>query len=537
VTGVRRIMAAVAALALSTSCGDGSQEHRTDMLIIAQAWEPHTLNPLLHIDYNAYELDNLVYSMLLQQDADGRLVPDLATNVPSMANGQISSDGLRIVYHLRRNARWQDGALVTAADVTFTYAAIMNLRTAIPSRDGYDRVERIETPDPHKIVVHLKRRFSSFLSFFFAPGQGYPVLPAHLLARYASLNEVPFNTSPVGSGPYRVTRWKRGDQLELEANSAYFDGAPRIKRVVVRYVTNGTTIMNELRSREADVYFMADPVEAEFGAGNGAITVQSHPIAGVEQIFIDNQDAILRDPRIRHALALSLNIPFIAHAVGHGFFSPHGAQRGQFYWAFDPRVPDLLYDPAAADQLFDDAGWHRRADGMRFKGRRPLLVEFAYQSGRPMDSSIAVFFTQAARARGVAVTLKSYRIEQYVAPATLGGPLYAGRFQTALLSGGFADPDVSHVFGCEAVAPRGYNFSRYCNRTFDAEGRMAGSTFDPATRAKAYAVQQRILARDLPSIVMWQDREIDIIPTRLRGFAPSIMSPFYHASRWSLQPD
>jgi peptide/nickel transport system substrate-binding protein len=100
---------------------------------MAQAWEPRSLNPLLHIDYNAYELDNLVYSMLLEQDETGRLVPDLATNVPSLSNGQISANGRRIVYRLRRDVRWQDGRPLTSRDVVFTYGAIMNPRTAVPS--------------------------------------------------------------------------------------------------------------------------------------------------------------------------------------------------------------------------------------------------------------------------------------------------------------------------------------------------------------------------------------------------------------------
>jgi peptide/nickel transport system substrate-binding protein len=533
---VVRLIVAIFALVLWAGCASTmSPGHPTDSLVIEQTWEPQTLNPLLHIDYNAYELDNLVYSMLLEQDADGRLVPDLATNVPSLSNGQISADGLRIVYHLRRNVQWQDGHRLTAADVAFTYEAIMNPRTAVPSRDGFDDVERIETPDAFTVVLHLKRRFSSILSFFFAPGQGYPVLPAHLLARYESLDAIPFNRLPVGSGPYRVVRWSRGDRLELEANPTYFDGAPRIKHVVIRYVPNSATIINQLRTGEADVYFMVDPSEIGSATGNASLSLRSHPIGGVQQIVINNKNGALRDPRVRRALALSLNVPYIARVVGHGWFSARAAQRGQFYWAVDARIPDLKYDPAAADRLLDAAGWHRGADGMRSNDRRPLVVEFAYQSGRPADTTIGVLFQQQAKARGIAVTLKTYRVEKYYAPANIGGPLYGGTFQTAAVYGGFADPDVSHIYGCASVAPHGYNLSRYCNPALDAAGRAATSTFDLRDRIKAYAVVQRILARDLPSIVMWQDREIDIVPTRLRGFAPSIMSPFYRAGRWELE--
>jgi peptide/nickel transport system substrate-binding protein len=504
---------------------------------MAQAWEPRSLNPLLHIDYNAYELDNLVYSMLLEQDETGRLVPDLATNVPSLSNGQISANGRRIVYRLRRDVRWQDGRPLTSRDVVFTYGAIMNPRTAVPSRAAYDIIERIETPDRYTVVVLLKRSFSSFLNFFLAPGQGYPVLPAHLLDRYASLDAIPFNALPVGSGPYRVVRWRRGDQLELEANRTYFRGAPRIAHLVIRYVPNGATIVNQLRTGEADAYFMADPAELDAVLNSARFRVRSHPIGGVQSIFFNTQGGALRDRRVRQALALSLDIPYIARAVGRGWYSARRAQRGRFYWAFDPKVSDSRYDPQGADRLFESAGWLRGPGGIRTKDRKPLALEFAYRAGAPTDATIAALVQQQAGRRGVTIELRTYRIEQLVAPASSGGPLYGGAFEMALLYGGFPDPDVSTVFGCAAAAPRGYNFARYCDPGLDAVLREASSTFDLGARLAAYSTAQRILARDVPTIPLWQDQEIDIVPARLRGLSPSIISPFYHAFAWFLNPE
>jgi peptide/nickel transport system substrate-binding protein len=80
---------------------------------------------------------------------------------------------------LRHGVRWQDGQPLTAADAAFTFHAIMNPQTAVPSRAGYDDVDHLETPNAYTVVVRLRRRFSSILSFFFAPGQRYPVLPTH----------------------------------------------------------------------------------------------------------------------------------------------------------------------------------------------------------------------------------------------------------------------------------------------------------------------------------------------------------------------
>jgi peptide/nickel transport system substrate-binding protein len=528
-----RTIAAFLVFAVGAGCStSGVPPRGPDTLVIAQAWEPSTLNPLLHIDYNAYEIDNLVFSMLLKQDADGRLLPDLATNVPSIANGQISPDGLRIVYHLRHGVRWQDGQPLTAADVAFTFHAIMNPQTAVPSRAGYDDVDRLQTPDAYTVVVRLKRRFSSILSFFFAPGQGYPVLPAHLLAAYPNLNTVPFNSLPIGSGPYRVVRWARGERLEFAANSTYFGGVPKIERIVVRYLPNTSTIVAQVRTGEVDAYFMADPSAADFAERSATVAVRSHPIAAVQQLFMNTRSGLLDDARFRRAITFSLNVPLIARAVGHGWISPRDAARGQFLWAYDSAVRYPSFDPAAAERLLDEAGWRRGAGGLRFRDGQPLQLQLAY-SASPVNATISILVQQEAKALGIGITLRSYRIEHYYAPASSGGPLYGGKFQLALLDGGFADPDVSRIYGCGAVAPHGYNFARYCNPSLDALDRAALSTYDISQRLAAYAQVQRILARDVPSFTLWQDRELDIVPRRLRGFAPSIVSPLYDVAHWS----
>lgn len=95
-------------------------------LVVAEKQEPNSLNPLFLTGPAAAEIGPLVYSGLLTIDERGRLQPDLAATVPTRDNGGISPDGLTITYHLPGGVRWHDGVPFTAADVTFTYAAIMN---------------------------------------------------------------------------------------------------------------------------------------------------------------------------------------------------------------------------------------------------------------------------------------------------------------------------------------------------------------------------------------------------------------------------
>src|SRR5215472_2486902 len=104
----------------------GTQSYGGNTLTVAIQKEPIALDPLLLEGISAYTFSELLYSYLTNYDANGRIDPDLASEVPSTSNGGVSSDGKRLTFHLRKNVRWQDGTPVTAQDVVFTYRAVMS---------------------------------------------------------------------------------------------------------------------------------------------------------------------------------------------------------------------------------------------------------------------------------------------------------------------------------------------------------------------------------------------------------------------------
>ena len=116
-------------------------------LRVGEQQEPATLNPVIATLLVETDIYNLIFDGLLRNDVNGKLVPDLATRVPTLENGDISRDGRTITYHLVRNARWHDGVPVGADDVKFTFEAIMDRRNNVATREGYEEIARIDTPD------------------------------------------------------------------------------------------------------------------------------------------------------------------------------------------------------------------------------------------------------------------------------------------------------------------------------------------------------------------------------------------------------
>ena len=161
---------------------------------------PPSLKPLYLQGRDAEDVGALGYSGLTTYDRRGAIVADVATVVPTMANGGISRDGKRIVFHLRRDITWQDGYPLTARDVVFSYRANTNPSNATPSQSFDTGIARVWAPDSYTVVVELARPQAAFVTSFFG-GDGGAILPAHLLAAYPNLNHVAFNGAPMDRVP------------------------------------------------------------------------------------------------------------------------------------------------------------------------------------------------------------------------------------------------------------------------------------------------------------------------------------------------
>jgi peptide/nickel transport system substrate-binding protein len=533
------VAGAVALAACSRGAGSaGARGGSTETLVVAQQREPGSLNPALENGVSSTEWGELLFQYLVKYDDRGRLVGDAAREVPSAANGGISRDGLTITYRLRPGLRFADGAPLTAKDCVYSIDAIDDPRNNPQTRFGYDVVRKAEAPNETTLVLHLKRPFAPLLVLVLAP-QGFPILPAHLLAKLHDFNQIPFDAMPVGSGPYVVTKWSHGDSVEMRANRYYFRGKPKIERLRVRFVPDPNTAMNLLRTHEADGYF------SDLDYGNypilqriAGMRVSRTPMNAVGAIIFNTRDPVTSDPRVRRALAAAIDVPATMRKTYRGAVSTTDAGRGLFIWAYDRAAyPDVAYDPARARALLDAAGWKPGPDGVRRKDGRPLDVLFIIQAATPGDAIIANAVTQYEHAVGASVTLKAYNVTQFVAPANQGGPVYGGKFQLALypfVNGD--DPDTTDQFSCATVPPRGYNKSRICDPRLDALLAEGQRTYDLARRRAIYARVQRLLHEEMPIALLYQRPELDTFSTRLRGQTTSLSTAWWNAGAWSLAP-
>jgi peptide/nickel transport system substrate-binding protein len=532
-----RTLVAIAVCIFLCSCSRpvASVPQANARLVLRMVGDTQSLNPLLISGSDTLRVCPMVFSFLLTLDKDGALQPDVADAVPSRANGGISADGKTIVYHLRPNVRWQDGALLTASDVVYTYEQVMNPKNDVQSRAVYDRLASVTAPDARTVRVTLRSADAAVLSYFFAPDGNYAILPRHILAKYADLNHVPFNSAPIGSGPYRVVRWVRNDSLQFERNDDYFGGKPSIKEIVFKFIPSTETQLLEMRTGEIQAALPAPDITMldAYRRLDGP-RVERMEVQGAALLGFNLRDPVVADLRVRRAIVEAADLPRSVSEATHGILSMDRAGRGLYGPAYDPSIeaaPAPHLDDA--QRLLDEAGWKRSGGGIRERNGQPLSLSFVYLTGLPEAQTFGVVLQQQLRRVGIDLVLRGFTPQMYAAPASAGGPLFGGHFQLVFLELLTSnDPDTSYFLGCDQMPPHGANFTRYCNAAVDRANRLGLQTYDFNKRSKESAVVQAQVANDLPFVPLWQQAAIAAYPQNLVGVHASAEVVFSNIAHW-----
>jgi peptide/nickel transport system substrate-binding protein len=500
----------------------------------AIAADPLTLNPLfVHPDAASVELQlaRLSFEPFIDLDAEGHPVPALLAQIPTQANGGISADGRTIVYRLRKNVKWSDGRDVTSDDVLFTLHAILDPRNPVRSHEGYELIDRAYARDAHTVVFHLRKAWAPAVTTYFSYGFSPQfVLPKHVLNARGPLERSQFNENPsVGDGPYRFISWIRGQALTYVSNPLYWRGEPKAELLDVRIVPEPSTDLLLLRTGELDWNLLA-PVQLAVLRGARDLAYVKTPTAVVAGLALNTAHKPLGDVAVRRAIAMSIDRELISKKITLGVYPVIDAIQPQFSWAYDPSVREPRYDPAAADALFDAAGWKRGSDGTRRKDGIPLALLYVQFPESMTGVRVATAVQAELRDRGVAVTIKSVSNAQLFLPRT--GVLATGAFDLAYVPWTMgADPDDSAVLACGGAS----NYMRWCNPDVDDLERRALTTVDRAERKRLYGRIARIVANDVPIVYLFNARYVYAYRTRLHGFAPNAFLPTWNAFAWSLR--
>jgi peptide/nickel transport system substrate-binding protein len=539
------IFAVLAAIALTTSCTRistqtsvthaGNPWTKHGILRVAAYDEPDNLNPMIGNQQAEVDLSLLWGAYLYRFNDKDQWVPELATEVPTLANGGISADGLRFTYHLRNGVKWQDGAPFTADDVIFSWQQVMNPRNNVTSRGGYDDITRIEKTGDDSIVVHLRKPYAPFLSAFFSMG-GTPmcILPKHLLAQYADINQVPYNNHPIGTGPFKVESYEKGSMITLVANPSYFRGPPKLQKIYWHFLPDTNTLMTQIRTHEIDAWFASITQYVPSLQHIPGVKLYYTPLTAYSMLGFNVTRPMLSDKIVRQALAYGLDRVSIRDKVYHGVRPLQYTDQPSFLWAYNPNAKHYDYDPARASAMLEGDGWKLASDGYRYKNGQRLTVQIVtIPGGSGGDNAI---IQQSWQHIGVETPIKIVAGPLYFASYGAGGVIQRGHFDVGYF-GWFngADPDDSLLWMCDQMPPYGQNAYRFCNRELDAQEHIALGSYDQETRKRAYFKIQDILTEEEPVIFMLHQKRVGTLNSDFKNYKPShAVSTLWNPWEWEI---
>jgi len=507
-------------------------------LRIAIQTDPETLNPVLSANTTEGLLNRLTFDVLVSVKPDGKtLVPMLAAEVPTIENGGISKDGLTITYKLRSGVKWHDGVPFTSKDVKFSWQAVMNPANNPNTHVGYEEVRSVDVPDDTTVVFHLKRKFAPFVETIFSESDNpICIVPEHILGKYANINQVPFNQTPIGTGPFKVARWIHSDHIEFVANPEYFLGAPKLKTINVRIVPDENTEINLLRTHEIDWMFEPSPTlytTLKTLEPDTAIHFEDSP--QTLNLYINNARPIFKDLRVRQAIAYLIDKAALVSKLTGGSATVGGADQPPSSWAYEPNVQTYPTSVAKAKALLMQAGYTLGPDGIFQKGGQPLAIQISTNQSNATRRLAETSIQSMLRAGGIDLQIKNYPGSIYFATYGQGGIQASGKFDLAI-AGWIAglDPDDHSLFRCDQFPPAGTNYARYCSKAMDAAQAAALATYDQAARKQAYATIQKLIASDLPEVVIWYTRFPQATNPDFKGFAPNPINEAWNAYQWEI---
>lgn len=512
-------------------------------LVFGSEQEPPCLNPDLNDCQNTWAVyyEQLVLRSAWIINPGYNYVPDLITKATLQLNPQ------RVTYYINPKAKWNDGTPVSANDFIFTLKTIMNKAWdskptggGIASRVGYNQIVGEKVFGGGKNVTFtFKGNYADWKDLFGL------ILPQHALQgtdfSKDFINDLnsPKTGKPISDGPFVFTNWNHGSDATLQRNTSWWGAhRPYLDTIVAKFVTNSNTEITSVQGGETDAIYPQPQLPLAQLKSSPGLVVQSHLGPIYEHVDIEvgpKGNPLAKFPWVRQALMMSVDRNALLKAVFSTLNPNLTPLNNVIYFNSFPGYVDHFgrwnYNPAKAKQLIESHGCTKGSDGIySCKGTR-LSFQFESTAGNQLRELAFQVLQQQWKSAGIEVTNNFKPSNIY-----FGQDLPAGNYQLAMFAWSAPSPDPSSdlaIWGC----PSGQgteNFIGYCDKKVDQLLQKGNTTLDPATRRKLYNAADALIAKDLPTIPLYQKPTFLVYHNYVHGMTDNTTSsgPMWDAENW-----
>jgi peptide/nickel transport system substrate-binding protein len=497
-------MVITAASALSAFAQDASDEKVT--FTVGMTNDAITFNPMFMIETPEYSTADMVYETFLGWEQD-----DFATKANLATDWQQSEDGLTWTFNVREGITWQDGEPFTAGDIAYTFNWIIDQKVG-SFIDYLPFTDEITAPSDTQLV--WKTTIPTGAPVY--PPYIY-IMPEHILSQYkdkADFRKWKGFPDPVGTGPFKLVEWRRGDFWRLEANPDYWGGAPKIDEFVFRIFQNEDAMIEALKQGEID---FADDISANLFDSitdeEGITANVGNPTTFAQMSFNQctneveyckdtgfNHHPATTDPAFRLAVEYAIDRDVLVDRVKLGYGSAGVTVVMQPKWHQDPSNV-ITYDPDEANRILDEAGYaDTDGDGVReTPDGEPMELRFVVRSEAPETIDAGEFIVEWLR--DIGVSLKTEAVND----SKLTDIWYANDYDMYIWGWG-VEPDPNFQLSTYITSQCGvWSDTCYSNSEYDQLFQEQQKASSVEERASIIDQMQQILYDDRPEIVLWYD--------------------------------
>lgn len=446
------------------SLGIAQAKTPQDTLIVAVENEPEHINPIFSEDHDA--AIGQVFSGLTRFDENMRLAPDLASS------WQISKDALVYTFKLRDDAFWHDGVKFSAKDVKFTLDLLKSPALNAPTKVNFEAIKSVEILNDNEVKITLSKPYPPLLDAL-----SLGMLPTHLLAN-KDINTDEFNQKPIGTGPYKLKSWKKGQYMSLEANERFYLGKVQTQKLILRHIADANIASIELKAGNIDAALVSFELVNDF-KNDARFHVLVEKSADYRALMYNLENPVLKELAVREALNYAVDRQSIVKTLLHGLgeVANEPLQRN---WAHFEGAKVYEYDPQKAAQILKAAGWTKNKNGILEKNGRELAFEMYAMSNDALRVALVNLLKSDFAKFGIKVN----------AVAKPSGSFDYTKIDSFLVGWGSPyDPDFHtfRVFHSTQDDEWGWNFGHYKDKKVDEALEKARNSLDENVRKAEYA--------------------------------------------------
>lgn len=457
----------------------------------------------------------LLFNGLTSHDKDNNIVPSLAER------WEYDKENLTYTFYLRNNVKWHDGKVFTAEDVKFTYETILNPEVESEIVSNYIDIDKIQVVDDNTLKIILKNENVALLDYLTVG-----ILPKHILEGQ-DIQTSDFNRNPIGTGPYKFSKWDEGQSITLVKNEEYFKGNPKIEKIIFKIVDDTKARVVQLKSGELDLS-QVTPKDIDAFKDNNEFAIDVMKTSDYRGIMYNFNYPLFKENReLPNALSYAVNRQEIVDKIllGYGEVAYSPLQMGKYN---NPNIEKFDYNPHKTKELLEEAGWKVGSNGIYEKDGTKLSFELVSMEGDQERLDIANFVAQEFKEIGVDVkVIVNSNIDWENQASFLIG--WGSPF----------DPDdyTYKVFTTNG----GDNFNGYSNSKIDELLTKARHTDVFEERLKYYKEFQEEMTQDMPYTFLTYIDAIYIAKRNIKGITTETIlchhgvGIFWNVEEWKLE--